>query len=71
MEKAYVVPESINYDLTQEVRDEVVKLPTEKQKEFVKEFKKKRKSIGVTYILWLLFWGNHAYLKKWGIQIFS
>ena len=42
------------------------------QKEmFYKEYKRRRKSLFVAYILLLIFGWHYAYLKKWGSQILS
>lgn len=70
MGKKKNIIESIHYELPVEIRDELRKFPASKQEEFMKKFQKKKKSIGAAYILWMTLWGNYAYLKKWGLQIF-
>jgi len=51
------------------VRNELVKLPPQKQEEFIEEYRRKAKSVGIAYILWLLLGWHYVYLRKWGIQI--
>lgn len=63
------IPKLDNFSLPAEIRKALNKLPNQKQKEFVKEFNKDKKSISVAYFLWIFFWGNYAYLKKWNVQI--
>jgi hypothetical protein len=60
---------SIVSNLPAMVRNELAKLSSLKQEEFLEEFERKEKSIFVGYILWLLLGWHYAYQKKWGIQI--
>ncbi len=73
MERANLIPISIADNLPAMVRNELVKLPAQKQEEFIEEYRRKEKSVGIGYILWLLpllpFGWHYAYLRKWGIQI--
>ena len=39
------------------------------QEMFVEEYKRRKKSIGVAYLLWILFGLHFGYLHKWGLQI--
>lgn len=41
-------------------------LNSEQQKIFISEFERRKKSIGVAYLLWFLLGWHYAYLKKWG-----
>ena len=50
-------------------RNELVKLPAQKQEEFIEEYKRKAKSVGVAYILWLIGGWHYVYLRRWGIFI--
>lgn len=48
------------------VKAELGKLDLAKQQEFLEEFNRKKKSIGLAYLCW--FFGLHyAYLKQWGL----
>lgn len=68
MEQQNLIPPSIADNLPAMVRNGLTKLSSQKQKEFVEEYKRKAKSTGTAYVLWLL--GLHyVYLGKWGIQI--
>lgn len=69
MEQTNLVPASIADNLPAMVRNELVKLSAQKQEEFVEEYKRKSKSSGVAYILWLLLGWHYVYFRKWGIQI--
>jgi hypothetical protein len=60
---------SIVGNLPAMVRNELAKLSSQKQEEFLEEYERKEKSIFVGYILWLLLGWHYAYQKKWGIQI--
>ncbi|MBE4950722.1 TM2 domain-containing protein [Chryseobacterium culicis] len=41
-------------------------LNSEQQKIFISEFERRKKSVGISYLLWLLLGWHYAYLKKWG-----
>jgi len=41
-------------------------LNSEQQRIFVSEFERRKKSVGVSYLLWFLLGWHYAYLKKWG-----
>lgn len=69
MELANLIPGSIFDNLPAMVRNEVVKLPPQKQEEFVEEYRRKAKSTGPAYLLWLFLGWHYVYLRKWGIQI--
>jgi hypothetical protein len=63
-----LIPASISDNLPAMVKNEVVKLPAQKQEEFVEEYRRKAKSTGVAYLLWFLLGFHYIYVKKWGIQ---
>jgi len=69
MEQQNLIPPSIANNLPAMVRNELAKLPAQKQEEFIEEYKRKAKSTGIAYVLWLLLGSHYVYLKKWGIQI--
>lgn len=70
MENLYL-PSSVVNNLPAMVKNELAKMEAQKQEEFLEEFKRKSKSVGLAYLLLLpIFLCLHyAYLKKWGIQI--
>lgn len=41
-------------------------LNSEQQRVFIEEFERRKKSVGVSYLLWFLLGWHYAYLKKWG-----
>lgn len=62
------IPLSISETLPAMVRNELDKLPAQRQEEFVEEYRRKAKSSGPAYLLWFLVGGHYLYLGKWGIQ---
>ena len=50
------------------VRNELATMSAQKQEEFLEEYRRKRKSTGATYALWLFLGWHYAYLGKWGVQ---
>jgi hypothetical protein len=69
MEKLALVPASIMRGLPAMVRHELVKLPPEKQDEFVEEYRRRKKSAVPAYILWFFLGWHYIYFRKWGLQI--
>jgi hypothetical protein len=69
MQRSNLVPASIADNLPAMVRNELSNLSAQKQEEFVEEYRRKAKSTGVAYVLWLLLGWHYVYLSKWGIQI--
>jgi len=69
METPNLIPTSIMGDLPDVVRHELLKLPPQKQKGFVEEYRRKSKSLAPAYILWLLLGWHYIYFGKWGMQI--
>ena len=63
-----LIPPSILNSLPAMVRNEVSSLSPQRQEEFVEEYRRKAKSTGVAYILWLFCGLHYAYIRKWGIQ---
>ena len=69
MENLYITP-SVVKNLPSMVRNELAKMTAQKQEEFLEEFKRNSKSIGLAYLfLLIIFAAHYAYLKKWGIQV--
>lgn len=63
------IPNSISDNLPAMVRNELKKLNSSKQEEFLEEYKRRRKSIFLGYLCWLIFGWQYAYIRKWGVQI--
>lgn len=63
------IPLSVSETLPAMVRNELDKLPAQRQEEFVEEYRRKAKSSGPAYLLWALVGGHYLYLGKWGIQV--
>lgn len=64
------IPGSIAKKLPAMVRNELATMSAQKQDEFLEEYRRKKKSSGVAYLLWLfVFQLHYGYLKKWGLQI--
>ena len=63
-----LIPPSINEELPAMVKNELAKLSPQRQEEFLEEYKRKRKKIAVTYMLWI-FALHYVYLPKWRLQI--
>lgn len=66
--KLILIPASIADKLPSMVRNELMQLSAQKQDEFVEEYKRKAKSKGIAYVLWL-FGFHYLYLGKWGVQL--
>lgn len=70
-EKTYAltVESSIVDVLPSIVKEGLTKLPESKQSQFVEEFKRKKKSIGMAYFFLLICLGMpYGYVGKWGLQ---
>lgn len=65
-----LIPPSIMDGLPSMVRSELIKLSAQKQQQFLEEYKRKAKSVGVAYTMWLIFGSHYAYLGDWGMQLF-
>ncbi|WP_426475833.1 TM2 domain-containing protein [Chryseobacterium balustinum] len=53
---------NFSYLIQKKFRD----LNSEQQRVFIEEFERRKKSVGVSYLLWFLLGWHYAYLKKWG-----
>jgi len=64
------IPASIADNLPSMVKNELAKMSAQKQEEFVEEFKRNVKSIGIAY-LFLMFVPtmHYGYFRKWALQI--
>ncbi len=64
------IENSIADTLPAMVRTELAKMPEHKQAEFVEEYKRKKKSVGLAYFFLLICLGMpYGYLGKWGLQL--
>ncbi len=69
MKESIRIPFYISIQLPTVIKNELSKLTPENQKEFIDEFKRKMKSIPLSYIFWILFGSHYIYLGKWLTQI--
>lgn len=60
---------SILRGLPASVRASLLNSSDSEQEMFVEEYRRRKKSIGVGYILWILLGLHFGYLHKWGLQI--
>lgn len=61
---------SVSDSLPSMVRNELSKMPAQKQEEFVEEYKRKSKSIGTAYLFLVIILAMHyGYMGKWGLQV--
>lgn len=68
-ENSLLVSNSVTKNLPSMVRNELAKMSPQKQEEFVEEYKRKEKSVGMGYVCWFLLGIQYAYVHKWGLQI--
>ncbi|PKQ63740.1 TM2 domain-containing protein [Raineya orbicola] len=69
-ESKLYISASIADRLPSMVKNELAKLPAQKQEEFVEEYKRKAKSVGIAYLFLIVILAMHyGYLRKWGLQI--
>lgn len=53
---------NFSYLIQKKFRD----LNSEQQRIFINEFERRKKTVGISYLLWFLLGWHYAYLKKWG-----
>lgn len=64
------ISSSFTDSLPSMVKNELVKMPKQKQEEFVEEYNRKAKSLGIAYLLLIIVFATHyGYLEKWGLQV--
>lgn len=66
---AELIPPSLAQYLPLWVRAELARLPAEQQDEFVFEYSRQIKSLGMAYLCWLLAGSHYLYLGRKGLQI--
>lgn len=64
---SYQSTTSWNKNLPLFVRNELSNWPVNRQHEFLEEYSRKKKSVGLAYLLWLLLGWHYAYVGKWGL----
>ncbi|HAF29657.1 MAG TPA: hypothetical protein DCG75_11485 [Bacteroidales bacterium] len=68
-ENKLFISSSISDNLPAMVKNELATLSAQKQQEFVEEYKRKQKSVGVAYLLLIVVLAMHyGYIRKWGLQ---
>jgi hypothetical protein len=67
-ERALLLPVSVEKNLPAMVRTELAKLPPAQQSEFLEEYQRKAKSLGVSYLVSLLYC-HYGYLGRWGMTV--
>ena len=69
-ENKLFIENSIADTLPSMVKTELAKMSEHKQAEFVEEYKRKKKSVGLSYFFLLICLGMpYGYLGKWGLQL--
>jgi len=69
-ESKLYISASVTDSLPSMVKNELAKMPAQKQEEFVEEYKRKAKSLGVAYLFLIIVLAMHyGYLRKWGLQV--
>lgn len=69
-EQKLYISASIADSLPSMVKNELAKMSAQKQEEFVEEFKRKAKSLGIAYLFLIIVLAMHyGYLRKWGLQV--
>jgi len=68
-ENKLFISASILDDLPAMVRNELATLSAQRQQEFVEEYNRKKKSLGIAYLFLVIVFALHyGYLRKWGLQ---
>jgi len=69
-ESKLYISASVTDSLPSMVKNELAKMPAQKQEEFVEEYKRKAKSLVVAYLFLIIVLAMHyGYLRKWGLQV--
>jgi hypothetical protein len=63
------LPRHLYDELPAMVRNELRGMGANRQQEFLEEYERKAKSVGVAYLLIFLVGWHYAYLRKWGVQV--
>lgn len=68
-EKKLYISNSLADSLPAMVKNELKNLSAQKQEEFVEEYRRKQKSVGMAYLCFLLLGLHYGYTGKWGLQL--
>lgn len=64
-----LIPQSLLGTLPAMVRTELAQLSASRQEEFLEEYRRRKKSVGVAYLLWFVVGLQYGYLGRWGLQV--
>jgi hypothetical protein len=67
--KDLLIPGSVIDNLPTMVREGLGKLSVSKQEQFLEEYQRKSKSVGIAYLLWFVLGLHYAYVGKWGLTL--
>ena len=59
-----LIPESISRNFPSAVKNSLNTMTPQQQEEFLEEYRRRAKSIGVAYLLWFLLGFHYAYLRE-------
>lgn len=65
----YLIPPSIDRELPPAVRRSLASSDAGTQEDFLSEYQRTSRSLGIAYLLWLLLGWHYAYVGRWGIQL--
>ena len=69
-EAELVIPASIANSIPSMVKTQLALMSPDRQGQFVEEYRRKKKSIGMAYFLWFIIGLHYIYLGKGGTQFF-
>jgi hypothetical protein len=64
----YLIPPSIDRDLPPAVRRSIANSDASSQEDFLSEYQRTRRTLGVAYLLWFFLGWHYVYVGRWGIQ---
>lgn len=64
-----LIPSRILDNLPSMVREGLSKLTASKQEQFIEEYRRKSKNMGITYLLWFILSLHYVYLGRWGLTL--
>ena len=69
MSNMHMIPPSTWDVLPSALREGLSELTPSRQEQFMEEYSRKKKSIGIAYLLWFLLGLHYVYLGKWGVTL--
>ena len=69
MSNVPMIPPSTWDVLPSALREGLSELTPSRQEQFMEEYSRKEKSIGIAYLLWFLLGLHYVYLGKWGVTL--